>query len=82
MCAHNEVLWDKEIKNYKELNQDVSWKRAPQNKIFKIFLMFKLLLEKEEFNKFTDQLVDLLDEYDIDKELMGFPETWKEDLNI
>ncbi len=100
ICAHDEKLYDIKLKKrissniyHKKLeieNKDGNYQLGTRD-LFSISIIFKLLLEREEFNEFYTEVINnikVLSEklftVTIDKIIykMGFPENYKELLNI
>ena len=100
VCAHDEKLYDIKIKNrisstiyHKKLkidNKNGNYQYATRD-LFSIIIILKLLLEKEQFSRFYNEIIKSIEELkkelhtiSIDKVLykMGFPQNYKKLLKL
>ena len=100
VCAHDEKLYDIKIKNrisstiyHKKLkidNKNGNYQYATRD-LFSIIIILKLLLEKEQFSRFYNEIIKTIEELkkelhtiSIDKVLykMGFPQNYKKLLKL
>lgn len=100
ICAHDEKLYDIKIKNrisstiyHKKLkidNKNGNYQYATRD-LFSIIIILKLLLEKEQFSRFYNEIIKSIEELkkelhtiSIDKVLykMGFPSNYKKLLKL
>lgn len=81
-CAHHDLVWSVRIPNVKKIEEISTWDNVLEDKLYLVILIFKELLNKEVFEDFLLELVDLISKYDINTDYMGFPSTWEVDLGI
>ncbi len=76
ICAHHSRLWNRELKiKFAEPQKIPEWKNnnVPNDKLYGIYFVIKLLLENHPCNNFNQQLKELFNNYDkIDYKKLGF----------
>ena len=84
ICAHYGRLYNAKLSKTPMLYKEYSEIGIGNNRIFGVLLCLKQLLKKDSYwNTFVDKIELLFEKYEsVDIKTMGFPENWKELLEI
>jgi len=84
ICAHYGRLYNAKLSKTPKLYNEYTEAGVGNNRIFGVLLCIRILLKKDKhWNTFVEQVELLFEKYEhVDFKTMGFPENWKELLEV
>lgn len=84
ICAHYGRLYNAKLSKTPKLYNEYTEAGVGNNRIFGVLLCIRMLLKKDKhWNTFVEQVELLFEKYEhVDFKTMGFPENWKELLEV
>ncbi len=85
LCAHHGRVWNRRLAIRPLANKkDIDWNGVDNSRVYSIFMLIKKMMHfKDKWDEWNRKLLALLKEFHkIDIKKMGFPDNWKETIDL